>query len=176
MGDLLDQFEGIARSSNPFGLQLPAPEIPLLHPFDERNIHPALPKKVRKLFDDGHCAEATFEAFKFVDKTVARHAAVSISGFKLMMSAFNEQNPLIKLTNLTTVTEVDEQKGYAHLFAGGTLAIRNPRGHEVETQDDPDLCLDHLALASVLLRRLEAAGYSASQISTNPQQNICRGR
>lgn len=162
MGDQFDKFEEIVRSSNPFEYHLPAIEAPLLHPFDERNIHPALPKKVRRLFDDGHCAEATFEAFKFVDKTVARHAALSSSGYKLMMSAFNEQNPLIKLTNLTTVTQVDEQKGYAHLFAGGTLAIRNPRGHEVETHDDPGLCLDHLALASVLIRRLEAAGYSAN--------------
>lgn len=160
MDDLLSKFEEIVRTSTPSQCNQTATEASSLHPFDERNIHPALPIKVRKLFDNGHCAEATFEAFKFVDKTVARHAAVSSSGFKLMMAAFNENNPLIKLTQLSTVTEVDEQKGYAHLFAGGALAIRNPRGHEVDAHDDPDVCLDHLALASVLLRRLETAGYA----------------
>jgi hypothetical protein len=32
------------------------------HPFETRNIHPDLPKKVRRLFDDGHTEQAVFEA------------------------------------------------------------------------------------------------------------------
>ena len=63
---------------------------PSLHPFDQRNIHPDLPPKVKKLFDDGHYAEATFEAFKYLDKKVQKHAGISESGFKLMMAAFDQ--------------------------------------------------------------------------------------
>jgi glycerol uptake facilitator-like aquaporin len=37
--------------------------------------------------------------------------------------------------------------------------IRNPRGHEYAVVDDPDTCLDHLSFVSMLLRRLEAAGF-----------------
>lgn len=40
------------------------------------------------------------------------------------------------------------------------MAIRNPRGHEVDLGADPDTCLDHLAFASLLLRRLERSGFS----------------
>jgi hypothetical protein len=36
--------------------------------------------------------------------------------------------------------------------------IRNPRGHLPSVVDDPDTCLDHLSLCSMLLRRLEQAG------------------
>jgi hypothetical protein len=44
------------------------------------------------------------------------------------------------------------------LSAGAMLAIRNPRGHE-NLIDTPDRCLDHLSLASLLIRRLEESRY-----------------
>lgn len=48
---------------------------------------------------------------------------------------------------------------YRFIFAGAIVAIRNPGGHEITLSDDPDVCLDHLAFASLLLRRLERSGY-----------------
>ena len=133
-----------------------------LHSFDERNIHPGLPAIVKKLFDDGHYAQATFEAYKFIDKEIQRHSKSTKTGFALMMQALPETEPKIQLTPLKTTTEIDEQKGYQFLFAGSVLAIRNPRGHEYII-DSPDRCLDHLSLASLLLRRLEEAGYKCKR-------------
>ena len=48
---------------------------------------------------------------------------------------------------------------FRFVFAGSMWAIRNPRGHEFDVIDDPDTCLDHLSFVSMLLRRLEQAGY-----------------
>lgn len=159
MATLLDQFEAIVRRAKAFdtGDELGGTA---LHAFDLRNVHPGLPSKVRRLFDDGHYAEATFEAFKYVDKVVQKRAKVSESGMKLMMQVFDEAKPLLKLTALSNASEIDEQKGYRFLFSGAVMAIRNPRGHEVEVNDDPDTCLDHLAFASLLLRRLEQSGFA----------------
>ncbi|MCU1750084.1 TIGR02391 family protein [Pseudomonas sp. 6D_7.1_Bac1] len=154
MAVTLKAFEAIVRRSVGFN-NAEERSVSPLHAFDLRNIHPKLPEKVKKLFDDGHCAEATFEAFKFVDRTVQRLAQIDESGFKLMMRAFNETTPLLSLTGLSNTSEKDEQKGYCFIFSGAMMAIRNPRGHDVEATDDPDVCLDHLALASLLLRRLE---------------------
>ena len=53
------------------------------------------------------------------------------------------------------MSEKDEQKGFQFMFAGSVSAIRNPRGHEVSLADPIDLCLDHLSVASMLLRRME---------------------
>ena len=125
------------------------------HPFDDRNIHIKIHSTSKKLFDDGHYASATFEAYKLVDKDVSLLAKSSESGVKLMMRAFSEQSPLIKLTSLRTISERDEQEGYKFIFSGSIMAIRNPRGHEYGVQDSPTECLDHLSLASMLLRRLE---------------------
>lgn len=130
------------------------------HPFEKRNIHHELPSVVRRLFDDGHYTQATFEAFKYIDKVVQTLSNSTESGFKCMMKAFSDTSPLIKLNSSKTQSEKDEQKGYQFLFAGSMLAIRNPRGHEFSIHDSPDNCLDNLELASLLLRKLEQAGFS----------------
>jgi uncharacterized protein (TIGR02391 family) len=134
------------RCRQPKGLQL-------------RNVHASFPAKVRKLFDDGHAAEATFYAFKYVEKVVQKHANSTQIGEKLMMSVFNEASPAMKLNAMSNPSEQDEQRGYRFIFSGAIVAIRNPGGHEITLSDDPDVCLDHLAFASLLLRRLERSGY-----------------
>ena len=158
MGSNFDRFKDMARAAQRFATPAAAVE-PTLHPFDQRNIHPTLPAKVRKLFDDGYYAEATFEAFKYLDKKIQKYAGIAESGFKLMMAAFDKNKPLVQLTPLTTTSEKDEQEGFRFVFAGGVLAIRNPRGHEFNVTDDPDVCLDHLAFVSLLIRRLEQSGF-----------------
>jgi uncharacterized protein (TIGR02391 family) len=159
----LDRFEAVTRALRRLPRREPATQFtadtPSLHSFDTRNIHPGLPRKVKALFDDGHYAEATFHAFKYLDKQVQKHSQISESGYKLMMSVFDDTNPRLRLTPLKTESGRDEQKGYRFIFAGGVQAIRNPRGHEYTVTDDPDTCLDHLSFVSMLLRRLEAAGF-----------------
>ncbi|MCE5202790.1 MAG: TIGR02391 family protein [Coriobacteriales bacterium] len=156
-----DRFESLARRAHRFTERDARDQVPT-HPFDERGIHAALPHVVRSLFDNGHYAQATFEAFKYVDKLVEHLGGASKTGVPGMMQAFSETSPLVQLTPCLTTSDKDEQEGYKFLFAGSILAIRNPRGHEFSVKDGPDTCLDHLALASMLLRRLESAGYDVS--------------
>jgi uncharacterized protein (TIGR02391 family) len=163
MPSSLARFESIARALSRLPEREPATQIvaekSALHPFDSRNIHPDLPQKVRELFDDGHFPEATSLAFKYLDKKVQEYSGLPESGYKLMMAAFDGSTPKIKLNTLATTSEKDEQQGYRFVFAGGMQGIRNPRAHEVTIVDNPDICLDHLSLVSLLLRRLEEAGY-----------------
>lgn len=74
-----------------------------------------------------------------------------------MMKAFSEMSPLIRLNKLGNISERDEQEGYKFIFSGSLMAIRNPRGHETGLKESPTECLDHLSLASMLLRKLESA-------------------
>lgn len=162
MATALDLFEQIVRRTPAQeALEESAPTFngQPVHPFELRNVHTGFPPKVRKLFDDGHGAEATFHAFKYVEKVVQRHTGSSLNGEKLMMAVFNEAGPAVKLNGLANPSEQDEQRGYRFIFSGAIVAIRNPGGHEITLSDDPDVCLDHLAFASLLLRRLERSGY-----------------
>jgi uncharacterized protein (TIGR02391 family) len=154
----IEKFERIARQVHLFSdeeVKLDSVD----HPFDTRNVHPALPDQIKKLFDDGYYSQATFEALKYLDKEVARLSNTNMNGEKLMLGVFSEDNPKIKLTILSNPSEKDEQRGYKFLFAGSIVAIRNPRGHEYSIRDNIDDCLDHLALVSFLLRRIEKSGY-----------------
>lgn len=164
MSTPLERFERVARSIGAAQVELStipgeASEIAEPHPFETRNIHPELPNRVRLLFDDGHWEQAVFEAFKYIEKEVKHISGLQgKTGHGLMMEAFNENNARVPLSPLATESEIDEQRGYKHIFAGAAAGIRNPRGHEVDIGDTPDEALDYLALASLLLRRLDAAG------------------
>jgi uncharacterized protein (TIGR02391 family) len=155
-------FERIVRNAARFTDAPPLVETQ--HPFEVRNIHSALPSEVKRLFDNTHYAQATFEAFKFLDNEVKRHTGLDKTGKALMMEALREVSPLVELTPLSTDTERNEQEGYKFIFAGSMMAIRNPRGHEHTIHDDVDTCLDHLTLVSHLIRRLSQAGYHPTAV------------
>jgi uncharacterized protein (TIGR02391 family) len=153
MSDPFSVFERFVRNAKHVG-QRNESEPREVHPFDERNIHPDIAGVSLKLFDDGHYSQATFEAFKLLDKKVQEISGIQESGHKLMMQAFNEASPKIELNDLSTISDKDEQMGFKFVFAGSMSAIRNPRAHDI-TADPIDLCLDHLSFASVLLRTFE---------------------
>src|SRR5712692_9633060 len=117
MDDRLPRFERIVRRAGQFTVARSEPTGGF-HPFDDRNVHPKIRALVKQLFDDGHFPEATFKAYKFVDKEVQRHSKASESGFKLMMKAFAFESPLIQLTPMQSESEKDEQRGFQFLFTG----------------------------------------------------------
>ena len=161
MAKAFELFERFARSAS----QLSEPSLPSggQHPFDLRDVHTSLPGEVRRLFDNAHYAQATFEACKYLNSEVRRLASSPKSGEALMMEVLNETKPVLRLTKLSSTSEIDEQRGYRFLFAGTMTGIRNPRGHEHSMIDDVGICLDQLSLVSQLLRRLEKAGFKVSQ-------------
>jgi len=160
MPEWLTELERIVRKAHRFSQAEGVAAGGAQHPFVARDIHESLPHKVGGLFDDGHYAEATYEAFKYLEAEVRRLSGVEKTGFALMMDALNGDAPRIKLNAMGTISERDEQAGFRHLFAGSMLAIRNPRGHDHTLTDDFETCLGHLNLVTVLLRSLERAGYA----------------
>lgn len=160
MSDQLAAFEWVVRGSPaPQPREVTEPADEQQHPFESRNIHPDLPDRVRKLFDDSYLPESVLTAFKFIEAEVKRMSGIrGKTGVQLMGQAFGGDSPKIALTGGATESDEDEQRGYRDLFTGATAGIRNPRGHEVFMPDTPDQALDYLALASLLLRKLDDAG------------------
>lgn len=106
----------------------------------------------RQLFIDGHYAEAVEEAYKCVNNTVKKRSGSQRDGTALMFHVLNKDKPVLKLSDLRTSTEVDEQEGYAFIFAGCMLGIRNPRAHTHDLKDEPKAALEMLAWANHLMR------------------------
>jgi hypothetical protein len=118
MPSKIDGFERIARTAYRFTEAGDGSAIDP-HPFESRNIHVDLPTIVRSLFDDGHYAQSTFEAFKFVDEEIQRISGITDYGTSLMMKAFSGSPPKVALNKCVTTSEKNEQEGFKFLFAGG---------------------------------------------------------
>ena len=107
------------------------------------------------LFMDGHYAEAVRKAYTYIDNIVRdKSGQVEKFGADLMLTAFSAKNPLLKLNNLQTLSDRNEQTGYMHIFQGVMTGIRNPRSHECDVEDDPEEALEMLVLANHLARKV----------------------
>ena len=111
----------------------------------------------RSLFTDGYYALAVEEAFKCVNNTVKNRSQHTQDGASMMRSVFSVKNPLLRLNNLRSQSEHDQQQGYMDIFAGCMTGIRNPRAHEHRYLDEPRVALEILSWANQLLRMVDAA-------------------
>jgi len=119
------------------------------------NIHPLIREASGALYEDGHYTSAIFEAFKAVEARVRDLTRIDDSGRSLMAAAFGGDGPPLPLNQMNTRSDQDEQEGFKLIFMGAQQGIRNPKAHDVVVQEDADRALDYLALASLLMRRID---------------------
>ena len=109
----------------------------------------------RKLFADGHYTRAVEESFKYLNNSVKSKSGLSNKdGADLMRAAFSTHNPALKINALQSRSDEDEQKGYMEIYVGVMIGIRNPRVHEHELVDEPQIALELLVCANHLMRML----------------------
>ncbi|MBM3142178.1 MAG: TIGR02391 family protein [Chloroflexi bacterium] len=123
--------------------------------FDRMKFHPKIIEASESLFKDGHYAPAILEAFKAVNNFVKQKTDKSHDGKALMSEVFSEKNPCIKLNDLKTQSDVDEQEGFKFLYMGAMVGIRNPKAHDLVQQKDPYNTLEYLAFASLLIKKID---------------------
>ena len=112
----------------------------------------------RQLFVDGHYARSVEEAFKCLNNAVKRKSGLGArDGADLMRATFSSSAPALKITPLQSQSEKDEHNGYRDIFAGSMIGIRNPRVHEHELVDGPEMAMELLVLANHLMRKLKDA-------------------
>ena len=117
------------------------------------------------LYADGHYSQAIFEALKALEVRVREQSRIDESGRDLMTKAFNGDPLPVDLRHAGGRSGDDEQEGFRFLFMGAIQGIRNPKGHDLVTQDDPERALEYLGLASLLFRRLDDARERARSVS-----------
>ena len=149
-GKLVQKAYGIDAAELPMN----ATKLPV-YLFNNMQFHPKVIEASRSLFETGHYAQAIFEAFKAINNFVKEKTVVPQDGKALMSTVFNEKKPVIKLNELLTQSDIDEQEGFKFLFMGAMVGIRNPKAHESVAQRDPFRTLEYLGLASLLLKRAE---------------------
>ena len=110
------------------------------------------------LFRDSHFTRAVEEAFKCLNNAVKDKSGLTDrDGAALMRTAFSANAPVLKFRDSKSNSARDEQQGYMDIFAGSMTGIRNPRAHEHELTDEPEIALELLVLANHLMRKLDAS-------------------
>lgn len=117
------------------------------------DLHPEVQRAAGSLYRSGHFAEAIGAATKALEVAV-RHRT-GLPSKNLMGSAFGAQG-FLDVRQHGGETGDAEQEGFRFLFMGAARALRNPRAHEF-IDDDSVSAMEHLALVSLLLRRLDNA-------------------
>ena len=130
------------------------------HPFDARNIHPRIDSACRRLFDDGHYPQATFEAYKALEEIIKERSGIkNLTVVKLCLKVFDEEKPILIINDGDKEYDKKSQEGYKKIFVGVFSAIRNKRGHKVgiSIHEGIDDCLDNVTMASMLARLVDEA-------------------
>jgi len=124
--------------------------------YDSIKLHPLIVEHSETLFKSSHYAQAILEAFKAVNNYVKQKSRkIECDGKDLMAKVFNKDRPILKLNDLVTTSDKDEQEGFMFLFMGAMEGIRNPKAHETVVQKDPYRTLEYLAFASLLAKRAD---------------------
>lgn len=127
-------------------------------------LHPDIQRVSSRLMANGHASSAIFEAFKAVNARVKRVSGLEgEDGKSLMARAFAEDHPVLAINRSRNRSDRDEQEGFKLIFMGVMQGIRNPKAHEVVEEIDPARAREYLALASLLMRRLDDAEGHLSQ-------------
>lgn len=117
----------------------------------------------RDLLADGYYSSAVENAFKCLNNAVKEKSGLMrLDGDSLMRQAFSANSPTLKLNSFQSPSEHNEQRGYMDIFAGVMSGIRNPRAHEHEIMDDPDVALEMIIIANHLMRKLDSSTLSTS--------------
>jgi uncharacterized protein (TIGR02391 family) len=114
--------------------------------------HKTIVEHSGSLFGDGYYAESVYQAYKQIELMVKIKTCSVLpgeSGTSLMGKAFSANYPILKINNLNTESEINEQNGFCQIFRGSIQGIRNVVVHE-NVSIDLKRALHLLSLANLL--------------------------
>lgn len=122
-----------------------------------RNVHEKIYEFCNTELINENYFHSVFEAVKSIFEVIRKKSGLISDGNELIDRAFATNNPLIKINNLETETELSEHKGFANLLRGISGMFRNTTAHspkivwEISETD----ALDILSTISLIHRKLE---------------------
>ncbi len=119
-------------------------------------LHPTMSTALA-LVEEGRRSEAILEALRLIEEQIQVMTASQDSGHTLMEAAFGARSPQLDITTITGPAAADEREGFRLLFTGAVLGLRDPHSIERAVPATVDETMEYLAVASMLMRRLDRA-------------------
>ena len=125
-------------------------------------IHPLIQKSSKKLYEDGHFANAAEDAFielnsraKAIYKNLMPGAVSIPDGTDLMHKLFSGNPPLCAVCDTSTDSGDNFQQGFHFMAAGAMAALRNPKAHSNDEALTAEEAMRRLMFASMLMYKLD---------------------
>lgn len=125
----------------------------------ENLIHPIIKKHCYDQYRNGHLREAVLNSVLAIFDHIRQLTGLQTDGDALIGKAFSLTDPLIVLSDLSTESGQNDQKGFMQIFKGAFQGIRNPKAHSLTHDLTPSKAAQYLVLASLLVRRLDEANF-----------------
>lgn len=125
-------------------------------------IHPLIQKSSKKLFEDGHFANAAADAFiefnsraKAIYKKLVPSTTTVPDGTDLMHKLFGSNPLLCPVCDTSTESGDNYQQGFHFMTAGAMSALRNPKAHSNDEVLTAEEAMRRLMFASMLMYKLD---------------------
>lgn len=127
-------------------------------------IHPLIQKSSKKLYENGHYANAAEDAFiefnsraKGIYKKIVPDAESIPDGTDLMHKLFSGKPLLCPVCDISTESGDNFQQGFHFMAAGAMAALRNPKAHSNDEALAAKEAMRRLMFASMLMYKLDEA-------------------
>jgi uncharacterized protein (TIGR02391 family) len=131
----------------------------LLTKLKDRNVHEDVLRFCKSELLHDNYFHAVFETTKSVADKLRSLTGLNGDGSELVDKAFGIGNPIIKINNLISETEISEHKGFANLLKGFFGLFRNTTAHapKITWNIEENDALDMMTIASLMHRKLDKA-------------------
>ncbi|MCH8080257.1 MAG: TIGR02391 family protein [Proteobacteria bacterium] len=126
---------------------------------EDRGAHSEVFKYCKAELLEENYFHAVLEAIKGVAERIRIMSGLTTDGAELVNTALSVKSPILALNELSTETELSEQKGFSNILVGLFGAVRNPTAHAPKliwpmTEQD---ALDIFSMVSFVHRKLDNA-------------------
>lgn len=134
-----------------------APAARATRAFGELDIHPAIAAASAALFENKHYANAVEDGCKALQHVVQiKSGRMDLDGTDLMQTVFSPKQPILAVGDLGTESGRNEQQGMMFMASGAMSWLRNPRAHELRS-DEPERAIEYIAFLSMLAKIADGA-------------------
>jgi len=121
----------------------------------KKDISSTLQTAIKVHYEAGLYGNAVLDAMKVLTETIRAKSKLDGDGANLVGQAFGGNAPLIKISPMQKVSEIDEQRGFEQIIRGLYIGIRNPRTHDDYT-DTEEECNAIILFINYLVNRINS--------------------
>lgn len=137
----------------------------------EHLLHPDVVRSSLEHFKNGHYREAVLNSITAIFDLIRSRTGIDLDGSALVNRAFSLTDPYLALSELTSDSGQNDQKGFIQLFCGSYQGIRNPKAHSLNHDLTELKASQYLVHASLLARRISEAQQVKSDAPAKPAKH-----